>query len=74
MIPYGYWDKKTRCMFGPGLFQMSSAKNPLTPFYLKPQFEGQKPFALAHTEGVFLFYVDSITRPDMALVYEGVEE
>ena len=74
MKEYGYWDKKTRAIFGPGHFEMSSAKYPLTAFYTKPVYEGQEPFAcVSGKPGVFIYHTDYIGQYDLVPVYEGKE-
>ena len=76
MTPYGYRDKISRFIFGPGNFEMSSAKVPLTPIYLEPQHPGQEPFGCVRPEvGIFLFYRDSISEvTGLVYAYDGVEE
>ena len=75
MQVYGYWDKATRFIYGPGNFEMDSAKSELTPFYTEPVYEGQEPFACIKQDiGIFLHYVQYIGKYDLVPVYEGVEE
>ena len=75
MSIYGHWDKETRCIYGPGNFEMASAKNKLIPFYTKPVYEGQEPFACIKQDvGIFLHYPKHIGENDLVPVYEGVEE
>ena len=72
MKEYGYWDKKTRAIFGPGHFEMDSAKSDLTPFYTKPVYEGQEPFACVSPDvGMLLHYPKYIGQRDLVPVYEG---
>ena len=51
MTPYGYVSKRYRLVFGPGNFEMPRDDTkeadellPLFPFYLEPQYSGQKPW------------------------------
>jgi hypothetical protein len=75
MKPYGYRETKSRFIYGPGNFEMSSAKEPLTPFYLVPQFEEQKPFAgIVPDTGIFYYYPEDIGKYGIKPVYLGVEE
>ena len=74
MKEYGYWDKKTRAIFGPGHFEMDSAKSDLTPFYTKPVYEGQEPFACISREpGMFIYHTDYMEKYNLIPVYEGKE-
>ena len=75
MTEYGNWDKETRLIYGPGNFEMYSAKNKLTPFYLEQVHKGQEPFACIKQDiGIFLHYPQHIGKYDLVPVYEGVEE
>jgi hypothetical protein len=72
MKVYGYWDKATRFIYGPGNFEMDSAKSELTPFYTKPVYEGQEPFACIKQDiGIFLHYPSAIGKFDLVPVYQG---
>jgi hypothetical protein len=72
MKVYGYWDKKTRFIFGPGNFEIDSAKGELTPFYTQPIYEGQEPFACIKSDvGIFLHYPKYIGQYDLVPVYQG---
>ena len=74
MTPYGYRDKVSRFIFGPGNFEMSSANVPLTPIYLEPQYLGQEPFGCVRPEvGIFLFYPKSVGWNGLVYAYDGVE-
>jgi hypothetical protein len=74
VTPYGYRDKVSRFIFGPGNFEMSSANVPLTPFYIEPQYLGQEPFGCVQPEvGIFLFYPKSVGRNGLVYAYDGVE-
>lgn len=71
---YGYWDKETRFIYGPGNFEMGSAPR-LIPFYTEPVHKGQEPFAcVSPNVGIFLHYPESIGKYDLVPVYEGVKE
>ena len=75
MTPYGYREKKSRLIYGPGNFEMSSAPEPLTPFYLEPQFEGQDPFGCVLPEtGIFYFYRENVGYKGLVYAYEEVRE
>jgi hypothetical protein len=75
MTPYGYRDKRSRFVYGPGNFEISSAPEPVTPFYLEPQFEGQKPFGgVVPNIGIFYYYPESIGKLGVEPVYLGVGE
>lgn len=72
MKVYGYWDKETRFIFGPGNFEMSSAKTELTPFYTKPVYEGQEPFACVKEDtGIFLHHPQYVGKYGLVPVYQG---
>lgn len=75
MIPYGYRDKRTRGIFGPKHFEMSSATEQLTAIYLQPVYEGQKPFACTRKDNDMFFYeIEYIGKyKDFVPLYEGVE-
>lgn len=71
---YGYWDKETKFIYGPGNFEIDSANKPLTPFYTEPVYEGQEPFACVSPEvGIFLHYPEYIGLHNLVPVYEGKE-
>jgi len=73
--PYGWREKRSRFIYGPGNFEISSAKDPLTPFYLKPQFEGQRPFGCVWPDtGIFFCYPESEGFKGLVYAYDGVEE
>ena len=74
MTPYGYRETKSRFVYGPGNFEMSSAPEPLTPIYLEPQYPGQEPFAgvVPHV-GIFYFYPKDIGQLGIEPVYLGVK-
>ena len=75
MTPYGYREKRSRFVYGPGNFEISSAPEPVTPFYLEPQFEGQKPFGgVVPAIGIFCYYPESIGTLGVEPAYLGVEE
>jgi len=75
MTPYGYREKRSRFVYGPGNFEISSAPEPVTPFYLEPQFEGQKPFGgVVPSIGIFYYYLESIGTLGVEPAYLGVEE
>lgn len=75
MTPYGYREKRSRFVYGPGNFEISSAPEPVTPFYLEPQFEGQKPFAgVVPDVGIFYFYPKDIGKFNIVPAYLGVKE
>jgi hypothetical protein len=47
----------------------------VTPFYLEPQFEGQKPFGgVVPSIGIFYYYLESIGTLGVEPAYLGVEE
>jgi hypothetical protein len=47
----------------------------VTPFYLEPQFEGQKPFGgVVPNIGIFYYYPESIGKLGVEPVYLGVGE
>ena len=71
MKVYGYWDKKTRFIYGPGNFEMDSAKSELIPFYTQPVYEGQEHFACVSPDvGIFLYYPSAIGKYDLVPVYQ----
>ena len=75
MTPYGYREKRSRFVYGPGNFEISSTPEPVTPFYLEPQFEGQKPFGgVVPNIGIFYYYPESIGKLGVEPVYLGVGE
>ena len=75
MIPYGYRDKRTRGIFGPGYFEMPSTPEQLIAIYLQPVYEGQKPFACARKDNdIFSYEIEYIGKyKDLVPLYEGVE-
>lgn len=75
MKPYGWRETYSRFIYGFGNFEMPDLVGPLTPFYLEPQFEGQKPFGgVVPDVGIFYFYPNSIGKLGIVPAYLGVEE
>ena len=74
MTPYGYINKQYRFVFGPGNFEISSARGPLTPIYLEPQYSEQEPWAgVVPDIGIFYFYRKNIGQFGIEPFYLGVE-
>lgn len=81
MTPYGYISKRYRFVFGPGNFEMPRDDTkeadellPLFPFYLEPQYPGQKPWGgVVPAIGIFYYYTKSIGTLGIEPFYLGVE-
>ena len=82
MTPYGWRETFSRFVYGPGNFEMpvegsrvADLVGPLTPFYLEPQFPGQRPFGgVVPDVGIFYYYPESIGTLGIEPAYLGVEE
>ena len=82
MTPYGYVSKRYRLVFGPGNFEMPRDDTkeadellPLFPFYLEPQYSGQKPWGgVVPSIGIFYYYPENIGKLGIEPLYLGVEQ
>jgi hypothetical protein len=61
---YGYWDKKTKLIYGEGHFELSSAPEKIYPLYTTPRYEGQEPCGCVGSAGMLLFYPEHLGKSD----------